>query len=177
MNKLNYILILAIIVLLLFNWNSCNKQPIKLKNNTHLFDSLKTYKDELVVLKALNDSLVVEYQNNKIVKDSLVINVKTKYIPVYDTLTNEIVDCLPKPHVDTLINTYEDLLVDCDSLISTKDDIISNLDVQSTIKDTIIVKYQSNEVVYRKEIKKQKRKKWKFGVVGTAIGYVLGKIF
>ena len=177
MNKLNYILILIIIVLMLLNWNGCNKQPIKLKDNTSLFDSLETYKDELIVLKALNDSLVVEYQNKKIVKDSLVINVKTKYITVYDTLTNEIVDCLPKPYVDTLINTYEALLVDCDSINSTKIDIIDNLENQNTIKDTIIVNYQSNEVVYKKEIKKQKRNKWKFGISGGVIGYVLGKIF
>jgi len=162
----------------LINLNTCSDKPkIVLKDNTQLFDSLNTYKAKLVDLKALNDSLVKDYNNNKIIKDSIVYHVQTKYLPVFDTITNDTIECLPKQQVDTIINTYENLLSNCDTVIAVKDSVINNLEVQNSIKDTVIFNYQSNEKVLKKEVKRQKRKKWLFGGVGVAVGYFLGKIF
>jgi len=164
----NYFIIgLSIVIVVLLIFKGCGNKPI---DNSHLFNKLDKYKTELTDLKALNDSLVISYQNKKKVKDSLVVNVKTKYITVYDTVTNEVVEALPKPYVDTLIYTYEDLLTDCDSINSTKNNMIDNLEAQNNIKDTIIVNKD-------KEIKKQKRKKFGAFLKGLGIGLVGGLFY
>ena len=171
-------IVLILICIYLLLKNGCNEKPIpNHKDNTALLDSLKIYKAELAVLKNLNDSLVVTYQNNKITKDSLVIHTQTKYITVYDTLTNDSIKCLPEIYVDSLVLTYENLLLDADTLIKVKSRTIDNLMVQNEIQDTVITNYQHNEGIYQQEIKKQKKKKWTFGIVGSGIGYVIGKLF
>jgi hypothetical protein len=164
----NYFIIgLSIVIAILLIFKGCGNEPI---DNSHLFNKLDTYKTELNDLKALNDSLVISYQKKKKVKDSIVINVKTKYITVYDTVTNDTADCLPKPYVDTLINIYEDLLTNCDSLNSTKNNMIDNLEAQNNIKDTIIINKD-------KEIKKQKRKKFGAFLKGLGLGLVGGLFY
>lgn len=175
-NKLLLATILILIIVILLQSQCDRPEPIY-KDNTQLFNKLEVYKSKLAVLTSLNDSLEVSYKKSKQIKDSVVYTYQKKYIAVYDTITNELVDCLPKPYVDTIITTYEGLLSDCDTLNQTKDGIIENLTVQNTTKDTIIVNFEANEKVFKKELKKQKRNKWKFGVVGSAAGYVLGKIF
>ena len=172
-----YTLIAAISLLILvaiFLPKSCEK--IELVNNSYelrQIDSLKTANDSI---KALSDSLLNNYSEATILKDSLVIRIKTRYISVYDTISNEVVECLPKIHVDSLINTYESLILDADTIIKVQSIQISNLEQQNNIKDTLINNYQLNEKILMKSVKKERRNKWLFGGVGVGVGYLIGKI-
>lgn len=177
MKKINTILIFLITGLLILYHFKCNNTTTEIKDNSAYFETIKIYESELADLREKNDSLEISYQNNKNVKDSIVYDIRKRYITIYDTLTNDTIECLPKNYVDTIVLTYENLLNDADTLIKVKSLTIDNLTIQNTIKDTIIDKFQHNELVYKQEIKKQKRKKWLFGGVGVGIGYVLGKIF
>lgn len=180
MKHIDKILLIAFIslsIFLILFRPSCNDNTTDLKDNTTLLNSLEIYKAELVDLKRLNDSLELSYQNNKNLKDSIVYDIRTRYKTYYDTITNDTIECLPKIYVDKVVLTYENLLNDSDTLIKVKSLTIENLTTQNTIKDTIINNYQDNELIYKQEIKKQKKKKWLFGAAGTGIGYFLGKIF
>ena len=172
-----YTLIAAISLLILvaiFLPKSCEKiELIDNSNHLHQIDSLKTANDSI---KALSDSLQINYSAGKNIKDSLVIRIKTRYISVYDTISNEVVECLPKVHVDSLIMTYESLILDADTIINVQSIQISNLEQQNNIKDTLINNYQLNEKVLIKSVKKERRNKWLFGGVGVGVGYLIGKI-
>ena len=149
----NILLLIALIIVCLYK---C--EPTKVDDK---IDDLKPLEAELSGLKALNDSLEVSYQTKKIIKDSLVIRTKTKYITIYDTL-----ECLPKKNVDSLIVSYEDVINEADTLLKVKSLTIVNLTKQNDIKDDVI----HNQ---KREIKIQKRKKWLF----LGVGYLLGKVF
>lgn len=177
MKKINTILIFVFIGLLILYHFKCDNETPQIKDNTELLDKLIPLEAELAVLKAKNDSLELSYQNKKNVKDSVVIRYKNEYIPYYDTITNDTALCLPKKYVDTLVLSYQNIINEADTLIKVKSLTIDNLTVQNTIKDTIINNYQDNELIYKEEIKKQKKKKWLFFGGGVGIGYIFGKLF
>jgi len=172
-----YTLVAAISLLVLvaiFIPKSCKQ--VELVNNTYelqQIDSLKTANDSI---KALSDSLQVNYSEGKNIKDSLVIRYKTRYISVYDTISNEIVECMPKMYVDSLIYTYESLILDADTIIKVQSIQIENLEQQNNIKDTIILNYQTNEKILIKSVKKERRNKWLFGASGFGLGFLTGKL-
>ena len=172
-----YTLVAAISLLVLvaiFLPKSCEK--VELFDNSeqlNRIDILKTANDSI---KALSDSLLNNYSEEKVVKDSIVFRIKTRYISVFDTISNEVVECLPKVHVDSLISTYESLILDADTIIGIQQIHITNLIEQNNIKDTLINNYQLNEKVLMKSVKKERRNKWLFGGVGAGIGYLIGKI-
>lgn len=171
------VLIIGFVAMYILKELGCNETPKEIKDNTELLDRLKPLEVELAVLRAKNDSLELSYQNKKNVKDSVVIRYETKYIPYYDTMTNDTALCLPKKYVDTLVLSYENIINEADTLIKVKSLTIDNLTAQNEIKDTLINNYQDNELVYKKEIKKQKRKKWLFFGGGVGVGYLIGKLF
>ena len=94
----------------------------------------------------------------------------------YDTITNDSIECLPRPYVESLTESFEYVLEQSDSLIVSKNNEIDNLEKQNEIKDTIIINYQANEKEYTKALKKEKRKKWLFGVGGFISGVIVGKL-
>jgi hypothetical protein len=172
-----YTLIAAISLLVLvaiFLPKSCN-EPKLIDNSIQLkqIDSLKAANDSI---KVLSDSLQINYSESKNIKDSLVYRIKTRYIPIYDTLTNEVIECLPKIHVDSLIYTYESLILDADTIIKVQSIQIDNLEQQNNIKDTLIQNYQTNEKVLIKSVKKERRNKWLFGAGGFGLGFLTGKL-
>lgn len=172
-----YILIAAISLLVLvaiFLPKSCEK--VELVNNTYelqQIDSLKVANDSI---KALSDSLLNNYSEAKIVKDSLVYRIKTRYISVYDTISNEVVECLPKIHVDSLIYTYENLILDADTIIKVQSIQINNLEQQDDLKDTIILSHKQQVNELQKSVKKEKRNKFLFGIGGFISGVIVGKL-
>lgn len=177
MKKITTILLVLIIGLLILYHFKCDNEPLQIKDNTKLLEKLKPIEAELAVLRAKNDSLELSYQNKKNVKDSIVIRYKKEYIPYYDTITNDTALCLPKKYVDTLVLSYENIINEADTLIKVKSLTIENLTAQNTIKDTIINNYQDNELIYKQEIKKQKKNKWLFFGGGVGVGYLIGKLF
>lgn len=174
-NTILYILIFALGIIVLFQSITCNEVP--LNDNTNLFNRIDSLKSKNDSLKLRDDSLSVNYSLSKEIKDSVVFRIKTRYLSVYDTVSQQTVDCLPKVHVDSLIITYEDVIGKAESIIEVKDEQIYILDQMNETKDTLIENFQQNEVVLNKEIKKQKKKKWIFGIVGASFGYVAGKLF
>ena len=84
---------------------------------------------------------------------------------------------MPKPHVDTLINTYENVIKAADSLIAVKDTIINKQDNVISVQDTIISNHEKNEATLTNKIKKEKRKGWVRTLVGSVGGFLVGKAF
>jgi len=102
--------ILLFVSLIVIGWllqSKCDKtnNELPIIDNSDLNDSLKVLKSEIDVLSVLNDSLSNSYVNSKNIKDSVVYRTKTKYITIFDTITNDTINCLPKIYVDTLIFT------------------------------------------------------------------------
>lgn len=172
-----YTLITAVIILIivaLFVPKSCKQ--VELVNNTYelqQIDSLKTANDSI---KALSDSLQVNYSEAKIVKDSLVVRYTSRYVTYYDTTTQKVYNCLPMVYVDSLVATYESLILDADTIIKVQSIQITNLEQQNNIKDTLINNYQTNEKVLIKSVKKERRNKWLFGAGGFGLGFLTGKL-
>lgn len=172
-----YTLIAAISLLILvaiFLPKSCEK--IELVNNSYELRQIDSLVAAIDSIKALNDSLQLNYSDSKNIKDSLVIRIKTRYISVYDTIRNEVVECLPKIHVDSLISTYESLIIDADTIIKVQSIQINNLEKQNEFKDQLILNYQTNEKVLIKSVKKERRNKWLFGAGGFLGGLLIGKL-
>lgn len=172
-----YTLIAAISLLVLvaiFLPNKCN-EPKLIDNSIQLqqIDSLRAANDSIM---ALSDSLQINYSESKNIKDSLVIRYKTRYISVYDTISNEVVECMPKMYVDSLIYTYESLILDADTIIKVQSIQIDNLEQQNEFKDQLIMNYQTNEKVLIKSVKKERRNKWLFGGFGFGLGFLTGKL-
>ena len=175
-NTILYILIITLVVVILFQSQCNNPEPI-FKDNKELLDRIDVLVPQYDSLALLAGNLSVQLEIEKNKKDSIVYKLKPHYITVHDTVLGKDIDCLPKPHVDNLISTYEDLLEKQDTLISVKDKQIVNLETQNTTKDTIIDNFKENEIFYEETIKKEKGKKWTWGGAGAILGYVLGKIF
>jgi hypothetical protein len=83
---------------------------------------------------------------------------------------------LPKVHVDSLIYTYESLILDADTIIKVQSIQITNLEQQNDIKGKMIFNYQTNEKVLIKSVKKERRNKWLFGAGGFGLGFLTGKL-
>lgn len=169
-----YILIFALGIIVLFQSTTCNEVP--LNDNTNLFNKIDSLKSKNDSLKLRDDSLSVNYSVATVLKDSFVLQLKNKYIPIYDTITNDTIDCLPKVQVDSLIMTYEDVIGKAESIIEVKDEQIYILDQMNAAKDTVIDNLQVNEKTLKKSLRKEKRRKWLWFGVGTATGIVIGKI-
>jgi hypothetical protein len=169
--KENYKLILAITLLIviafIFNNDSCNKQNQIDNTNFAKLDSLVAANDSI---KALSDSLQVNYSEAKIVKDSLVIKYTSRYVTYYDTTTRQVYNCLPMVHVDSLVMTYESLILDADTIIKVQSIQINNLEQQNAVKDTVILQQQS-------EIKRQKKGKLKAFIGGVGVGALVRSLF
>lgn len=175
-NTILYLLIFALGIIVLIQ-STCNIPNPILNDNTNLFNRIDSLNQRNDSLKLSDDSLTVNYSIATVLKDSFVIRLKTRYLTVYDTISQSVVDCLPKSEVDSLIITYEGVIGSAEAVIEVKDEQIYILDKMNSTKDTIIENYQSNEVVLKKQIKKEKRKKWLWFGVGTATGVIIGKLF
>lgn len=174
----NYLIIaLSILIIILFALRSGEKPKEVLIDNTELLkerDSLKLIYD---VLKANSINMELAYQKEKERKDSVVYKVKNQYKMIYDKITKDTVECLPKPYVKDLIFTYENTINKADSLIAGKTMQIESLEHINDVQDTIISNYQTNEEMLLKAVKKEKRKKWKFAAGGFGFGFLTGKSF
>jgi len=175
--------ILLFVSLIVIGWllqSKCDKSNnyLPIIDNSDLKDSLNNLKSEIAVLSVLNDSLTNSYVNSKNIKDSVVYRTKTKYITVFDTITNDTINCLPKIYVDTLIFTYENVIKECDSLIVVKDSIIVKQDEIISVQDTIISNDKQTIGVLKKDVKKERKKGnskgVKGGLIGTIFGFILG---
>lgn len=176
MKNIRYLLA-AIVVLIIIAFTlpkSCN-EPILIDNSIqlHQIDSLKTANDSI---KALSDSLQVNYSEAKIVKDSLVVRYTSRYVTYYDTTTQKVYNCLPMVHVDSLVATYESLILDADTIIKIQSIQINNLEMQNDIKDSVISNFKQNEQVLIKSVKKERRNKFLFGIGGFISGVIVGKL-
>jgi len=176
MKNIRYLIaaIIILIIIALVLPKSCN-EPILIDNSSQLkkIDSLVAANDSI---KALSDSLQVNYSDAKIVKDSLVVRYTSRYVTYYDTTTQKVYNCLPMVHVDSLVATYESLILDADTIIKVQSIQINNLEQQNDLKDTIILsdKQQVNEL--QKSVKKEKRNKFLFGIGGFISGVIVGKL-
>jgi hypothetical protein len=167
MKHLTYILISILIAgTIIFSFKSCEQTPIENTNFAKL-DSLVAANDSI---KKLSDSLQINYSEAKVVKDSLVIKYTSRYVTYYDTTTRQVYNCLPRVHVDSLVMTYENLILDADTIIKVQSIQINNLEQQNTTKDTIIVQQQS-------EIKRQKKGKLKAFLGGVGVGALVRSLF
>jgi len=172
--------ILLFVSLIVIGWllqSKCDKSNnyLPIIDNSDLKDSLNNLKSEIAVLSVLNDSLTNSYVNSKNIKDSVVYRTKTKYITVFDTITNDTINCLPKIYVDTLIFTYENVIKECDSLIVVKDSIIVKQQDVINDQDTMILNHEKNEQTLIKQVRKEKRKGWFKSAVSFVGGFILGK--
>jgi hypothetical protein len=73
-------------------------------------------------------------------------------------------------HVDSLVMTYEDLILDADTIIKVQSIQIDNLEQQNAVKDTVITQQQS-------EIKRQKKGKLKAFIGGVGVGALVRSLF
>lgn len=179
MKKNLYIVIfISFIVIGWLLQDKCSKpNDLPIIDNSELKDSVKKLKSELAILSVFNDSLTNHYADVKNIKDSVVYRTKTKYITIFDTITNDTIDCLPKPHVDTIINTYENVIKAADSMLVVKDTIIKKQEHVISVQDTIISNHEKNEATLIKQLNKEKRKGWARTFIGSVGGFLVGKAF
>jgi len=168
------LLTIATIIVVL---STCNEKPIPIPNNSEHFEQIETLKSELAVLSVLNDSLGKSYKEVLQRKDSVRVIIKTKYIQVVDTNTNEVIDCLPKIYVDSLIAIQDSTDKICGQILSAKDEIIDNLTTQNNVKDTIIMNYEIIVQAKDQEIKHQKKNKIKSFFAGGIVGAIIRSLF
>ena len=174
----NYLIIaLSILVAILLFSNTCNKPKPVLIDNSKYINKIDSLESEYKGLKYKSAKFELEYEKAKAKKESVVYLTKHHYIMTYDTITNDSVECLPKPYVESLTKSFEYVLEQSDSLIVAKNNQIKNLELQNTTKDTIINNYQTNEKTLTKALRKEKRKKWLWGAGGLGLGYLFGKSF
>ena len=174
----NYLIIaLVVLIVILSLLRGCDKPKEIIIDNSHLLNKIDSLELNYDVLKANSINLELAYQKEKQRKDSVVYKLKNKYVMAYDTTTKDSIECLPKPYVDNLVLSFEYVLESSDSLIASKTLQIESLEHISEVKDTIILNYQLNEKTYKKSLRKEKRKKWLFGVTGFGFGYLFGKSF
>ena len=174
----NYlILVLVAICIALLLLRGCDKPKEIVIDNTPLFNTIDSLKIEYDVLRVNSDQLELAYEKQKQRKDSIIIRIKPQYIMCYDEVEDDSLECLPKPFVDELITSFDSVIVISDSLIASKSYQIENLERRDTIKDAVILNYQTNERVLIKSVKKEKRKKWLFGVIGAGFVYMFANAF
>lgn len=174
----NYlILVLVAICIALLLLRGCEKPKEVIIDNTEHFNTINSLKNEYDVLRVNTEQLELDYQNQKRRKDSVVYKVKTQYIMCYDEVEDDSLECLPKPFVDDLIYEFNCTIESADSLIASKSYQIENLERRDTIKEAVILNYQTNEKGLIKSIKKERRKKWLFGVIGAGLVYMFANAF
>jgi len=174
----NYLIIaLVVLIVILSLLRGCDKPKEIIIDNSELLNKVDSMQSNYNALKYKSTKLELELDKQKERKDSVVYKLKNQYIMVYDTITQDTVECLPKPYVDNLLLSFEYVLEASDSLIASKSLQIESLEHISEVKDTIILNYQLNEKTYKKSLRKEKRKKWLFGVTGFGFGYLFGKSF
>lgn len=175
-NTILYVIIFVLGIVVLFQSTTCNDHDVQLfgiVEQLNRIDSLRQHNDSL---KLRDDSLTVNYSIAIVFKDSFVMRLKNKYITIYDTISQQTVDCLPKNEVDSLIMTYEAVIGSAEAVIEVKDEQIYILDKTNETKDTIIENMQVNEETLKKSLKKEKRKKFVWGGFGFGIGYLFSKV-
>ena len=80
-------------------------------------------------------------------------------------------------YVESLCDAFEYVLEQSDSLLLTKNSEITNLE-KIVEKDSVVISnYQQNEQVLIKAVEQEKPKKWRFGVAGLGLGFLIGKSF
>ena len=180
----NNLLIILFVSLIVIGWllqDKCDKtnNDLPIIDNSELKQKVESLKSEISILNASNDSLTKTYADSKNLKDSVLFRTKTRYITIFDTITNDTIDCLPKIYVDTLILSFENVIAEADRKISVQDSLIDKQSETISIQDTIISNDKHNIENLKKEVKKEKRKgngkAAKGGVVGLVMGFILGK--
>ena len=179
-----YFLILALVGYILFLL-TCNDKPANnnkeiQKQNTILKSQVRTLEKEYSILSDLSDNLKVAYNDALKNQKNASESIKTKYITIYapsqeDTTKKDTVECLPKIHVDSLINAQDSVNKIASKRFYADSLRIDNLLAQNGKKDTII---QNDSLIIadqKREIKKHKRKKWTFLGLGVISGFILGK--
>lgn len=169
-----YLLIAAIILIGIYVFlpKSCNENPVII-DNSEQFVKINSLKNAYSELKRKNNIVLLEFERLKQRKDSIIYKVKNQYLTVYDTISQDTINCLPEVYVDSLIVAYEDVIVKADSVIVIKDSLIINLSTSNEVKDTMLVNYKTNEKKLLKRLKREKKLKWFFGGVGLIIGKLL----
>lgn len=175
----NYLIIgLTFFVIVLFIYQGCNKPVSNESNlvddNERLTTQIDILNKKLSILSVLNDSLSVDYINALNKKDSVRIVIKTKYIAIVDTISQDTIECLPKKYVNELINSQDSFNLIASKSLSVKNDMIGLLTETNSIKDTII--NNKDEIIEIKddEIKQHKKGKVKSFIVGLITGFAGG---
>lgn len=176
----NNLLILLLFALIVIGWllqSKCDKtnNDLTIIDNSELKQKVESLKSQISILSVLNDSLTISYASAKETKDSIVYRTKTKYITVFDTITNDTIDCLPKPQVTEIIESYENVIAESDKKIIVQDSLIDKQNEVISVKDTVILKHEKNEQTLIKQVKKEKWKGNGKGVGGFILGVIFGK--
>jgi hypothetical protein len=173
----NYLIIgLTLVIIALFIYQGCNKPITNESNlvdeNERLTNQIDILKKELAILSVLNDSLSIDYINTLNKQDSVRIAIKTKYITIVDTTSQDTIECLPKKYVEELINYQDSVNLIASKSLKVKDDMIGLLTETNAIKDTIISNKDEIIDIKDDEIKKHKKGKIKSFFVGVGVGIV-----
>ena len=180
-NKMkNNLLIILLVALIVIGWllqDKCDKtnNDLPIIDNSLLKEKVEKLKLEISYLSVLNDSLTKSYADSKDIKDSIVYLTKTRYITIFDTITNDTIECLPKEFVDTLILTYENVIKECDKKLIVQDSIIFKKSEAINKQDTMILNHEINEQTLLKQVRKEKQKGWFKSAVSFVGGVLIGK--
>ncbi len=163
----DYAIIILIATIVALVWlDGCNDTVVTTPT-VQLFERIDSLKPQYDSLKNYSDSLKLAFEDKRNFKDTLIFRYQSKYELYYDTISGTTKECLPKPYVDSLVITYEGLILDADTIIKVQSKQINNLELQNTTKDTIIN-------IQTKEIKRQKKGKIKAFIGGLGIGTLFG---
>lgn len=175
----NYLIFgLTFVIIVLFIYQGCNK-PISnesnlIDDNERLTTQIDILNKELAILSVLNNSLSIDYINTLNKQDSVRIVIKTKYITIVDTISQDTIECLPKKYVEELINSQDSVNLIASKSLKVKDDMMSVLVETNAIKDTIISNKDEIIDIKDDEIKKHKKGKIKSFFAGLITGFVGG---
>lgn len=161
---------IMILIILWLGYLKCNEdsQVVDDETNKELFEKLDDLHYEITQLKDVNDNLTLQLDTLKNTKEEKIIKYESYYKTYFDTITNDSVECLPKQQVDSIKYVYEEIIEKQDTLLKVKTLTINKLTESDSTK-TIIITNQKHI------IKKEKPKKWKWGIGGFIGGFLLGK--
>ena len=176
-NNLLLILFFAFVIGWLLQ-DKCDKSnnDLPIIDNSLLKENVQKLKLEISYLSVLNDSLTKSYADSKDIKDSVVYSIKTKYITIFDTITNDTIDCLPKIYVDTMILSFENVIKECDKKLIVQDSIIFKQSEVINKQDTMILNHEINEKTLLNQVRKEKQKGWFKSAVSFVGGVLIGKV-